>query len=415
MAWDVEIQDPVSWKMVHRYTTEVIGATRYQGLQGDKPYAVRIRNSGSGSWSQWLEVHTLAASNTKTQLKVLGTSFGENSIAVKIVPHPQAERYHASIIRGDHKESRTFERAAVDLLMFNKLQPSSHYTIALSVETAHGTSNPVLICGHTRSPDYFSYQREVIELDTDSSEYSEHDEKWDNSVEAGRYSRAKNSHAQWTPTIAEDGHYRVEYKIFSTSEATHDASYRIDHADGVTKVAIDQMEKDGHWVVLGSWNFAKGEQGRVTVSAPKGILRTHQLRYTRLGPMREPIVETSFDTDSDSYDELSGTWTNSAQKGRFSRSTGASAKWQFTPSQSAHYRLSVYVEHTDQSTDAALYKITQGATKDQVGIDQLQTSGSWVHLGQWRFEAGKSVNVQVENLGKALLRTHMMKLLKVSN
>ncbi len=77
--------------------------------------------------------------------------------------------------------------------------------------------------------------------------------------------------ARWRPSIALAQRYQLLVFVPNTATAAGTGVYRIEHADGVSAVHIDQAASAGSWVNLGTYRFLAGQSSQVTlVSAVSG-------------------------------------------------------------------------------------------------------------------------------------------------
>ncbi len=101
---------------------------------------------------------------------------------------------------------------------------------------------------------------------------------YDNPFKAGKARQTEVNHkkasaeAIWTPDIPERGFYSVyvSYKTFPKS--TDAACYTVFHMGGESRFKVNQKMGGGTWVYLGTFEFDKGENGRVVLdnSVPEG-------------------------------------------------------------------------------------------------------------------------------------------------
>lgn len=72
---------------------------------------------------------------------------------------------------------------------------------------------------------------------------------------------------EWRPEIPTAGEYEVAVWIPATAAARpNNAAYTVHHAGGTSQVEIDQAAGEVRWLSLGTYNFAAGATGRVTLS-----------------------------------------------------------------------------------------------------------------------------------------------------
>lgn len=91
--------------------------------------------------------------------------------------------------------------------------------------------------------------------------------------------------ATWTPELSEAGRYRVFVWSPSTSGTTTAANYTVNHADGATRLVVDQLATGNAWHELGEWDFDHGTTGSVTLtSETSGHHRAYAVRFERVAP-----------------------------------------------------------------------------------------------------------------------------------
>ena len=80
--------------------------------------------------------------------------------------------------------------------------------------------------------------------------------------------KGKESIAEWTPAIPEDGKYAVYVAYKSLPNSAPDALYTVYHKGGVSRFHVNQQMGGGTWIYLGTFAFDKGttDAGRVTLS-----------------------------------------------------------------------------------------------------------------------------------------------------
>lgn len=80
------------------------------------------------------------------------------------------------------------------------------------------------------------------------------------------------SSISWTPEIPERGEYAVYVSYKSLPNSTKSAHYKVKHLGGTTEFIVNQKMGGGTWIYLGTFEFAEGTEGCVTIdnSTPKG-------------------------------------------------------------------------------------------------------------------------------------------------
>ncbi|MBR6055454.1 MAG: N-acetylmuramoyl-L-alanine amidase [Bacteroidales bacterium] len=92
----------------------------------------------------------------------------------------------------------------------------------------------------------------------------------------------KGSHsAEWTPDIPERGFYAVYVSYKTVKNSTSSALYTVKHMGGESAFYVNQTMGGGTFVYLGTFEFDKGTEGCVTLSAGKtgGVLTADAVRF----------------------------------------------------------------------------------------------------------------------------------------
>ena len=77
---------------------------------------------------------------------------------------------------------------------------------------------------------------------------------------------------EWRPSIPERGRYAVHISYKSLPESTKAAHYTVHHLGGESEFIVNQAIGGGTWIYLGTFEFAEGQEGYVTLdnSTPQG-------------------------------------------------------------------------------------------------------------------------------------------------
>lgn len=73
------------------------------------------------------------------------------------------------------------------------------------------------------------------------------------------------SEAVWIPEIPERGEYAVYVSYTTLPNSTDAAHYTVHHLGGITEFHVNQRMGGGTWIYLGTFEFAEGEEGCVTL------------------------------------------------------------------------------------------------------------------------------------------------------
>ncbi|WP_154795953.1 NEW3 domain-containing protein [Occultella kanbiaonis] len=97
-----------------------------------------------------------------------------------------------------------------------------------------------------------------------------------------RYSapEAVGGTATWTPNLPEAGTYEVAVWYPSNAETTDSAAYVVTHAGGTDELVISQRSAPNNWRTLGTYEFAAGTAGNVTLEVRNAAFhRTSAVRF----------------------------------------------------------------------------------------------------------------------------------------
>ncbi len=78
--------------------------------------------------------------------------------------------------------------------------------------------------------------------------------------------KGKEAAAQWRPDIPEKGEYAVYVSYRTLPESTDAAHYTVTHLGGKSEFIVNQQIGGGTWIYLGTFEFAAGDSGYVSLS-----------------------------------------------------------------------------------------------------------------------------------------------------
>ncbi len=84
---------------------------------------------------------------------------------------------------------------------------------------------------------------------------------------SGCTSGNKETSATWRPKIPERGEYAVYVSYKSLPESTSAALYTVSHLGGKSSFVVNQKIGGGTWVYLGTFEFAEGSEGYVSLTS----------------------------------------------------------------------------------------------------------------------------------------------------
>ncbi|QXE34978.1 exo-alpha-sialidase [Streptomyces sp. GMY02] len=246
--------------------------------------------------------------------------------------------------------------------------------------------------------------------DNDSAAYETVSEEWNNaSGTAGYYGSNYRTRptgtgsavVRWRLDVPADGTYDVAVWYTAHSNRASDAPYVVNHARGSTTVRVDQRERGGQWVSLGSYPFIAGRPATVELSdAADGYVVADAVRTTYHGLVAD-------NDDASRYEVLSGTWNNATGSAGYYGSnyrthpagTGSAVvRWRLDVPVSGRYDVAVwYTAHTNRASNAAYVIDHAAGDPTTVRVDQRQRGGQWVSLGTFSFTAGRQATVELSD------------------
>ena len=131
-----------------------------------------------------------------------------------------------------------------------------------------------------------------------------------------------NASAEWRPDIPERGEYAVYVSYKTVTNSTSSAHYTVHHLGGSDDFVVNQKMGGGTWIYLGTFEFAKGSDGYVTLTneTPEGYKFASGSVVTadavRFGGGMGNIARAPKD-DEDAVPEVSG-MPRSAEGARYS-------------------------------------------------------------------------------------------------
>ena len=101
---------------------------------------------------------------------------------------------------------------------------------------------------------------------------------------------SKSATYRWRPQLAAGGNYKVYAWWTSHNTRSTKAPYTIRHAQGTTKVAVNQRNRasGGRWNLLGSYQFNSGSAGFVELAQASGVVSADAVRFVRSGSTPPP-------------------------------------------------------------------------------------------------------------------------------
>jgi len=104
---------------------------------------------------------------------------------------------------------------------------------------------------------------------------------------------------KYTPTLPSSGTYAVYGRWSASSSNATNARYIVAHSAGSTTVTANQQVNGGSWRLLGSFSFAAGTAGSVTISNTGTTLTVvaDAVRFVRTGAAAQSFNTASLSSD----------------------------------------------------------------------------------------------------------------------
>lgn len=350
-AADHQVQAFSGTTLVRDLTTTLKGSVRVTTA------ATSVRIKGAGT--VWSEEVPIAAPAFLTH----GALTAADRLAVRITPHPVAERYEVTATGGGRTVIRVVESSAVELLTVAGLVADVTQQVSVRCGTAAGWSAPQTLTTRTTPP-----------------------------LPAG---------APATPTgLGSSTSGGVTTLVWSSAAGA--VGYLVSAADCGPERTV-AVVAGATTLALGAQSSVAGIAYRVTAVGEGGTSAPSAGYVVPGTPGPRQVTVTPLDTTADCAGSIryreTGTWLASSLAGvdgtpsRYSSTAGSTATWAPTLRAAATYRVEAWVPASTSSTTAAAYQITHAGGTAQVTVDQVAAGGAWRTLGTWAFAQGTAGKV----------------------
>ena len=386
--FEVRVAKAGTGEVVQNYTTRNRPGTRIEGLATGQSYDVSIRRlSGADPATVWSEPlrGTASGSSSAPALTVRGTIASTRGGGVVITPSEGTERYLVTVSGPGVDRSYPVERAAVDLLPVDGLQPGSSYTVTVASESATGRSaawsgviatHAVPSGGTVAAP-----------------------------VDLGFENRGTDVFLTWRPGGAA-GDPVDGYVVTRT-------------ACGTTTQAIVLGQEFG----IGTIGRSGG--GYTVASILTGVVSEPTAPVTVPGEEECVFVITPDDTaqrtDGSVPFSASTGWVPSSLTGPGGYSSvyaessafpGATATWLAPNIGPARFRIEVSIPDS-YGSPSARYTLHTADGDEQVTLNQSTEKGTWFDLGEYDFTAEQRGNVTVTGGSSGYLRASAVRFTRI--
>ena len=203
----------------------------------------------------------------------------------------------------------------------------------------------------------------------------------------------------WHFTPAETNDYELMMWWTEWPSRSNRVPVDIRHADGTTRVFIDQTKNGGQWNSLGDYFFESGKNYRVTITSQAGPSSTCA-DAVRLFPVFEVPTDFIIDNRDTSLTSQTGTWGVSGGSNPYGADSvwsrdGDSFTWHFNPVLTSHYELMMWWTVWSSRSNRIPVRVEHAGGTSWVMIDQTRNGGKWNRLGDYIFESGKSYKITI--------------------
>lgn len=210
---------------------------------------------------------------------------------------------------------------------------------------------------------------------------------------------------KFTPTLPAAGLYAVYMRWPQDNDFTYDAPISITSTEGTVSLTANQAVAPDLWHYAGTYNFAQGTAGSVTINRSETGYTTVADSVMFVPHPENLIVDNTLAT-------LTGSWTTSTgATGQFYganyRHDGNAGKGtktaRFTPSIPKTGTYQVYANWTVVAglvyPTNVPYTITHAGGTTNLAVNQSDNGGEWNLVGTYTFNEGTSGNVLISTTG----------------
>lgn len=252
------------------------------------------------------------------------------------------------------------------------------------------------------------------------------DARWANAMD-----QAPPNTATFRPNLAEAGKYEVAAWWLSGANRSAGAAFTVNHVGGSATVSKDQRSGAKQWNVLGTFEFAAGSDGYVTLSSAGSDLGTNPaatvisadaVRFVRVGDLSTPVPPTPpdpnpnpnpdptpspsqeivIDNTSPDFSAPGKRWFTATHTpgylgtnyhARRNESTSDPASWSAKIATAAKFEVFARWPTGANRTEAAPFVVLHQGGSTTKYVNQRKDNNTWVSLGTYDFAAGYAPRV----------------------
>lgn len=215
-----------------------------------------------------------------------------------------------------------------------------------------------------------------------------------------------NGTFRWKPSLGATGKYKVYAWWTYHKNRSSNVPYRVNHANGVTKVTVDQHNQPlaSKWVLLGTFEFDANGTEYIEVSSENGQASADAVLF--MPDEVQTVIPSEIIIDNlDASTSRTGTWYVSSgvspyKTGSLYNNAASTFTWGI-PSAAENERYEVFVwwtYHNNRSSNVP-YRIHHRDGVDTVIVNQHDQSqgGKWISLGEYTLKGDGTDKVVVSS------------------
>lgn len=202
----------------------------------------------------------------------------------------------------------------------------------------------------------------------------------------------------WSMSGQPSGTYEVSMWWSGLSSRATDIAVTIAHRDGTTTVYVNQQLNAGMWNSLGQYYFTGS--GSVMITAANGSTVSTCADAVKFAPVGGGGPTATIIDNSTPQTSSTGAWSVSSATGYYGSNSlwsrdGTTYTWNFTPSESGTYEVSMWWTVYASRSTAIPVRIEHADGVENVVINQQLGGNLWNVLGTFNFLAGGNYRVTI--------------------
>jgi hypothetical protein len=201
----------------------------------------------------------------------------------------------------------------------------------------------------------------------------------------------------WNFTPPQSGTYELSMWWTYYNDRSENVRVDIQRLGGTNTVYVNQKQNGSRWNSLGSYTFEAGSSYRVTIIAQSNSATAcaDAVSFNYITGTSETIID-----NRDATTSKTGTWDLSGGANPYGADSvwsrnGATFTWNFTPSESGLYEISLWWTSYSGRSSSIPLDIQYASGKERVYINQQANGGKWNSLGNFYFNRASSYAITI--------------------